>query len=401
MPPNILWIVTTQWRAQACGYALDPNARTPALDALARRGVDFSQAVTPHPFGPFARAALLTGLPSPANGVRDYFDPLPAAARTIAHAMGERSYGTAFFGKWHLYRREPSAPLTGEEHARIVVPPEFRGGFGLWEGFESGFQLNDPWLHGSRLPEPVRFDGYQSDVVCERAAAALRGMGGPWFAVVSLEAPHPPYHAPAAGIRDPDTGRIALRINVPRGEVAERARRELSGYYDHIEATDRSVGRLVASLPEETIIVFTSAHGDMHGSHGTFRKGWPYEESVRVPLLVRGAGENRRDGRPVSLLDLPAMTLAWAGGVPLRAGAAILGGAAGPAQISMPSVVHLPDQCDRVWSGVRSPTRKLILGADRVPWLFFDLENDPFEMQNLAPDPAFAAEIRALAESVS
>ena len=63
--PNILWIVTTQWRAQACGYAGDINARTPHLDALAARSVNYTQAVTPHPFGPFARAAMLTGVASP------------------------------------------------------------------------------------------------------------------------------------------------------------------------------------------------------------------------------------------------------------------------------------------------------------------------------------------------
>src|SRR5580693_9833443 len=86
-PPNLLWIVTTQWRAQAFGYAGDPNARTPALDALAAGSLNFTQAVTPHPFGPFARAALLTGIPSPENGVRDYFDPLPPGTPTIAHAL--------------------------------------------------------------------------------------------------------------------------------------------------------------------------------------------------------------------------------------------------------------------------------------------------------------------------
>ena len=64
-PPNILWIVTTQWRGQALGCAGDVNARTPALDALAREGTMFTQAVTPHPFGPFARAAMLTGVVSP------------------------------------------------------------------------------------------------------------------------------------------------------------------------------------------------------------------------------------------------------------------------------------------------------------------------------------------------
>ena len=61
--PNILWIVTTQWRAQACGYMGDGNAHTPVLDALAGMSVNYAQAVTPHPFGPFARAAMLTGVP--------------------------------------------------------------------------------------------------------------------------------------------------------------------------------------------------------------------------------------------------------------------------------------------------------------------------------------------------
>src|SRR5687767_3735765 len=128
-PHNILWMVTTQWRAQACGYAGDSNARTPCLDALAAESVNYVQTVTPHPFGPFARAALLTGLPSPENGIRDYYDPLPLDAHTIAHAFRERGYATAFFGKWHLAPRDRNAPLVGEAHAKTIVPPEARGGF--------------------------------------------------------------------------------------------------------------------------------------------------------------------------------------------------------------------------------------------------------------------------------
>ena len=391
-PPNILWIVTTQWRAQALAHAGDPNAVTPCLDALAARSMDHAQAVTPHPFGPWARAALLTGTPSPENGVRDYFDPLPRDARTVAHRLGERGYATAFFGKWHLARRDPAAPLVGEAHARTLVPAEARGGFAFWEGFEGGFLLNDPFLHGTRLPEPVRFPGYQSDVVCGRAGEWL-ARGGPWFAVVSLEAPHPPYGAPSAGVVPRDPSALVLAPNVPAA-AAVRARRELAGYHAHLTATDRAIGRLLEAAGPDAIVVFTSVHGDMHGAHGLFRKGWPHEESVRVPLLVRRPGSPAaRSTAPVSLLDLHAWALAWAEGrEPALPTAAC--------RISMPAVVALPDQCDRRWSGLRDHRRKVVLGPDDAPWLFFNLEVDPGEQRNLVADPTSTEELRTWVERV-
>lgn len=391
-PPNILWIVTTQWRASACGYAGDVNASTPCLDALAAQSVNYTQAVTPHPFGPFARAALLTGVPSPENGVRDYFDPLPVEARTIAHEMSERGYATAFFGKWGVGKRDPQVPLVGEAAAKVVVPESERGGFETWDGFEGGFLLNDPWLHGTWFAEPMQFTGYQSDVVAARAAD-WAGAGGakPWFAVVSLEAPHPPYDAPAAEVKSCADAEITLSANVPRGgEVEAKARRELAGYYAHIEATDRAVGRLIAAVGEETVIVFTSVHGDMHGAHGLFRKGWPHEESVRVPLLVRAPGAiPRREATAISIEDLPELMLAKIENRKSRTRNDF-------ARISMPSVVALPHQCDRSWRGVRTPTRKLVLNEDGSPWLFFDLESDPLEQRNLVAEPTRATEIAAL-----
>ena len=417
--PDVLWIVTTQWRAQAAGYAGDPNARTPFLDALAAESLNFTQAVTPHPFGPFARAALLTGVRSPENGVRDYFDPLPNDARTIAHEMAARGYETAFFGKWHLGKRDRAAALVGDVHARTIVPVEERGGFAFWEGFESGFLLNDPWLHGSRLAEPTRFSGYQSEVVCARARGWLRQQTTnaksqtpktkekkPWFCVVSLEPPHPPYGAQAGEVRPVAPEEIILAANVPRGgDVEARARRELAGYYAHIQATDAAIGRLVAALKEggkaSPLILFTSAHGDMHGAHGLFRKGWPQEESVRVPLLIHlpeGAGEKRVAGQRrdacVSLVDLRGLTTRFVDTGILDTG----DGRA--AAISMPSVVALPDQCDRVWRGVRTAKRKLVLNGDGTPWLFFDLENDSEERRNLVGERAWRDEIVAMSQGI-
>lgn len=420
--PNILWIVTSQWRAQALGYAGDPNAHTPRLDALAAQATNYLEAVTPHPFSPFARAALLTGRPSPENGVAEYFDPLPVASagapgpaggagRTIAHRLNERGYVTSFFGKWHLSARDPRAALVGEVHARSLVPPTARGGFQFWEGFESGFLLNDPWLHGTRLPEPQKFSGYQSDVLGERVARWLGQRtreAVPWFCVVSLEPPHPPYDAPASGVRTREPAEIALNGNVPRGGAVERqARAELAGYYAHIEATDRAIGRLVQAVDAAArqrgqlppIVVFTSVHGDMHGAHGLFRKGWPHEESVRVPLLVRipasavGAESAGTRSDLVSLIDLPRWTEAWAD-APAAHPPRPQGGEM--QRISMPSVVAVPHQCDRAWRGVRTRERKLVLNADGSPWLLFDLQQDPGELRNLAHDPACQPEIARL-----
>ncbi|HEY4245218.1 MAG TPA: sulfatase-like hydrolase/transferase [Lacunisphaera sp.] len=391
-PPDIIWILTTQWCASATGYNHDQNARTPWLDGLASESVNYEQAVTPHPSGPQARAALYTGRVSPESGVSDYWDPLPPDARTIAHVLRDRGYVSAFFGKWHLSARDKNAPFVGDSHAKTIVPIQNRGGFDLWEGFESGFLLNDPWLHGTRLSKPRRFTGYQSDIIGQRAVEWIKtAHSGPRFCVISVEAPHPPYHAPAAQVSEQSPDSVVLRSNVPLGgEIESRARSELAGYYSHIEATDRSIGSLISELDlANTILVFTSVHGDMHGSHGVFRKGWPYEESIRVPLLIRNPRQQllqRRDTSPVSLHDLPHMTVAWSELSEWRCKRDV-------APISLPTAPPIPLQCDRPWRGFRSPNQKLILNGDGSPWLYFDLKRDPLEMENLVDNPKYTLEI--------
>lgn len=413
--PDIVWIVTTQWRAQSLGCNGDRDVHTPNIDAFAGRSINYVQAVTPHPFGPFARAALLTGIPSPTNGVIDYHDPLPRSAHTIAHELGAAGYDTAWFGKWHLAPRDTKAPLVGEVHARQEVDPEDRGGFARWEGFEGGFQLNDPWLHGDgHAGGPERVAGYQSDVLCERFVEWLEARPAPaverpFFAVLSLEPPHPPYAAPAAGCTPPPPETLRLRGNVPLGGDAEQdARRELSGYLAHIEATDRALGRVLTHARlRGAIVVFTSVHGDMHGSHGLFRKGWPHEESLRVPLIVRLPTSLRRfqlgvdSADLVSLLDLYAWTRRWAGAAQSTPAANQPPPAPRERLVqccSMPSVVSLPRQCDRLWSAYRTRARKLVLNADDSAWLFFDLEADPLEQNNLAANPANLPEIASFRE---
>ena len=354
---------------------------TPCLDALAEEAIDCVQAVTPHPFGVFARAVFLTGLACPDNGVADYYDPLPPDAITLAHRFGDAGYDTAFFGKWQLYARDPSAPVVGEAHAKIEVPEDRRGGFGFWEGFESGFLLNDGYYHGSSLGAPQRIEGYQSDVVINRAIEFLdtQSSDKPLFAVVSLDAPHPPYGEATPGIDRPAPESIMLDEAVPQdASIRKSARRELAGYYAHIQATDRSIGNLIQHLKdrgqwENTVFAFSSAHGDMHGSHGRFRKGWPHEESVRVPLLISwpdGLATARRDPILISLMDLGPTLLGlacgghWESGEDGRERGKDLSGALrlhclGPERqrLSMPSVPPFEKQCPYAWTATRTVER--------------------------------------------
>lgn len=376
MRPNVLVVMTTQWRAQATGFGGDGNAATPFLDSLAEESIDFCQAVTPHPMGVFARSAFLTGTPCPENGVANYYDPLPRDAVTMAHRFREKGYDTAFFGKWQLYERDRRAPLVGSEHALIEVPEDRRGGFQFWEGFESGFLLNDGFYHGTAIGPPTQIEGYQSDVIVDRWSRYLRSNieEGPLFALISFDAPHPPYGEAPPGIvpRSPDS--IVLPDEVPQDpSIQETARRELAGYYGHIEATDRAIGRLRREVErhldwENTIFVFTSVHGDMHGSHGHFRKGWPHDESVRVPLLLSWPDRvevARRDPLLISLLDLGPSLLGLCfpnehlelasenSGKNLSR--AVLLEMEGPEwqSLSMPSVVPFDKQCPYAWRARR------------------------------------------------
>src|SRR5262249_14254597 len=148
------------------------------------------------------------------------------------------------------------------------------------------------------------------------------------------------------------------------GEIEKKARDELAGYYVHVEATDRAIGKLIAEIDlSGTIVVFTSVHGDMHGSHGLFRKAWPYEESIRIPLLIRreqgarSSEPNQKSAEPVSLVDLPHMAVAWADGREWRC-------KHDSAAISMPSGTAIPLQCPHAWRGFRSARHKLVLARD-------------------------------------
>jgi arylsulfatase A-like enzyme len=430
---NIIWIFGDQHRAQALSSAGDPNVNTPHIDTLAAQGVQFTEAVATYPLCCPARGSLLTGRYAP-DAVPGHEYQLPPVTPTIADAFNDAGYDTAYFGKWHVDGYHESEGRA----AFHTVPKDRRGRFGTWLGYENNNSQWDCYLHGHRGDEEVahrRLPGYETDELTGELEHYLREDArkvSPFFAVLSVQPPHDPYLAPAeyAGRRNPQN--IHLRANVPPvARVEQAARRDLAGYYGMIENLDDAVGRIQAVLEETglietTRIIFFSDHGDLHGSHGQFRKTSPYEESVRVPFIVgpRGRYAPLRRSTQVPWLigqaDLAPTTLGLCGiPVPKEMGgfdySALITAAEAPGAgrvaetgISPPdsALIHslIPtghaNSVDKSWRGIITSDRWKYVCFDSVAWLLFNLEEDPFELVNLAHEPKYRGIRKRLADQL-
>ncbi len=430
---NVLWMFGDQHRAQATGYLGDPNVTTPNIDRLAAEGVAFTSAVAGSPLCTPARSAILTGC-YPHRGAAAHEDQLPPDRSTIATPFRDAGYRTAYFGKWHLdgfHERDGRG-------AMHIVPPERRGGFDTWVGYENNNSPWDSWVHGGTADEAFhhRLPGYETDALTDLLIDYLATPDdddAPFFAVLAPQPPHDPYVAPSEWMSRHTPGRVQLRPNVPDvPRVVERARRELAGYYAQIENLDWNLGRIREALAacghaDDTHIVFFSDHGDLHGSHGQFLKTAPWEEAVRVPLIVGGAAPRyvHRFGRvtaPVNQVDLGPTSLglcgipvpSWMDGTDyssLRlidpaetaptvsaAAAYAVNRAALPdsafAQIVVPT--GHPDSVDRAWRAVITTDGWKYVALEGVPWLMFDLNDDPYELVDLAHNTRYRDQRRRL-----
>jgi arylsulfatase A-like enzyme len=420
--PNVIWIFGDQHRAQATGYAGDPNVHTPHLDRLAAEGFSFA-AVAGTPLCSPYRGSLLTGR-YPHHCVPGHEYPLPPDQPTIATAFNAAGYHTAYFGKWHIdgyHEREGRA-------AAHIVPPERRGDFQDWLGYENNNSQWDCWVHGGAGADAThrRLPGFETDALTDlliayieaRGQKAAAGQAQPFFAALSVQPPHDPYLAPAEWMARHTPGMVQLRPNVPDVSwVVERARRDLAGYYAAIENLDWNLGRVRAALDRaglarDTHIVFFSDHGDLHGSHGQFRKTAPWEESLRVPFILGGRLPRYGDrlGQspiPLNHVDIAPTTLGLCGlPVPdwmegtnyaahrLRDGQP--GDEPDSAFLQLVAPTRHGDSVDRPWRGVVTRDGWKYCVLEGQPWLLFNLRDDPYEQVNLAHNTRFAAERRRL-----
>ncbi|MHB9032560.1 MAG: sulfatase/phosphatase domain-containing protein, partial [Anaerolineae bacterium] len=213
--------------------------------------------------------------------------------------------------------------------------------------------------------------------------------------------PHNPYEwAPPDYLQMYDPARIQVPPNVPQPD-----RQALAGYYAHITALDDAIGWILQAVAEagqaqDTIVVFTSDHGDMLGSHGLWRKQWPWDDCMLVPLTIRYPARQRPAGRvdnPINAEDL-LPTLLDLCSIPVPAEvegtnlAHLVRGAPGtaPASALMQIISPFCESIEPEWRGVRT-SRYTYTRTLRGPWLLYDNQEDPYQLRNLIDKPAYAA----------
>ncbi len=398
--PNVVFILADQWRAQELGYAGSENVLTPNLDALAEESLVFHNAVSVSPVCTPWRASFLTGQYPLTNGIFYNDKPLPTDAVTAGKIYKNEGYSTGYIGKWHL-----NGHARGEDSfaARdLPVPKDRRQGFDYWKVREVTHNYNNSFYYDEENVKHT-WEGYDVFPQTDSAISFIRNNAEkPFFLMLSYGPPHDPYFsAPEEYKKLYNEDEIILRPNVPE-ELQDSARHVLAGYYAHCSAIDKAIGDLLsaldkAGLKDNTIIVFSSEHGDMLLSKGVLKKQRPWDESIKVPLLIRYPemyGKERKDFYdPINTPDLLPTLL----GMSKIAKPQTLEGKDFSGKMSLgkdleneASLVILPVPFHewkfmnggREYRAIR--TRRYTYVKDlKGPWLLYDNEKDPFQMNNL------------------
>lgn len=392
--PNIVYVLTDQWRAQATGYAGDPNVMTPHLDALASRSIHFANAVSVCPVCTPHRASLMTGRYPLSTGMflNDLY--LPGEELCMAEIFGQAGYETGYIGKWHL-----------DGHGRdTFIPKDRRQGFDYWKVLECTHDYNNSHYYAGDDETKRTWKGYDAYAQTEDAQEYIRQHANrqrPFLLVVAYGGPHQPYATAPEDLKAQyPVHSIKLRPNVPQA-MQDRARIDLQGYYAHCTAIDRCVGDLQKTLQEtgvseNTIFIFTSDHGDMLGSQGqpTREKQRAWDESIRVPFLVSYPAVSGQNGRtvktPINTPDiLPTLLSLSEIDIPRSIEGEDLSGIiknkkpdGDRAALVMSVHPFAGYQSGKAYRGIRT-ARYTYVRSEDGPWLMYDNENDPYQMQNL------------------
>jgi len=476
---NVLLIVVDQWRADFVPALGADFLRTPNLDRLCREGVTFRNHVTTTvPCGP-ARASLLTGLYLMNHRAVQNTVPLDARHMNLGKALRQIGYDPALIG---YTTTTPDPRTTGTRDPRFTTLGDLMEGFRAVGAFEPSMDGYFGWLaqKGYPLPEkreniwlpegedavpgatdrPSRIPSELSDTAyfTERALTYLKGKGEkPWFLHLGYWRPHPPFIAPAPYnkmysptempalhrretwqqeaaqhplldfyLKGISQGSFFHGAGGAASELDESEIRQMRATYAGlITEVDEALGQVFAYLDEtgqwdDTLVIFTSDHGEQLGDHYLLGKIGYHDESFRIPLMVKDPesklGGGRIEDSFTESVDVLPTILDWLGGQPPRAcdGHSLVPLVQGQKPADWRD--HLFYEYDFRDVHYSQPEAALGLGMDEsslcvvqdarwkyvhfaaLPPLLFDLERDPDQFTNLAEDPAYAAVVAEYAQ---
>ena len=434
--PNILFIMTDQqrWDAMGCSGGW---VKTPNLDRIAAEGVRFPNCVTTTPVCIPARVTLATGLYPHNTGVwcnGNY--TLPESSRTWMQAIRDAGYRTSLFGKTHLHPhggdlrdRESLMHAYGLDDVDEIGGPRASASLrshmttkweekGLWEAYRKDYAerfANKP--HVAR-PSVLPFEEYADVYVGQQAKTYLTEYDRekPWFCWVSFGGPHEPWDAPEpyASIYDPaDMPEAASRpewnAQLPEGELQKRLRAAgdmtpediaamRANYAGNIALIDDQIGEILDVIAnrgemENTIIAFTSDHGELNGDFGLIYKSVFLNGCVRVPLLLRTPQTLTTTAG--SVCEAP---VEWADVGPTLAELANASLDDEQFAVSLVPALATPesrpreDAISEIAGEVMMLTNewKIALNAQGRSYLMFNVENDPLEQENLVGNSDYA-----------
>ncbi len=404
--PNVIIILADQWRAQATGYSGNPDVITPNLDKLAKQSIVFNTAVAVMPVCTPYRASLLTGQYPLTHGVFYNDKPLPNKALTMAEIFKDYGYSTGYIGKWHLNGHREGEDTY--ERRKFPVKKDRRQGFDYWKVAEVTHEYNNSFYFDEH-DQKHTWKGYDAFPQADSAISYVRkNKNNPFLLVLSWGPPHDPYFsAPAAYRKMYDPSKIHLRPNIPK-ELTDTARIVYANYYAHCTALDEALGRLLDALDREgltdnTILVFTSDHGDMLFTKGALKKQRPWDESILVPFLLRYPATLSKKERHINApINTPDILPTLLGLCKLKIPASIEGEDFSGALIKEKKIedkaalVMLPVPFHE-WNFMKGGkeyravrTERYTYARDlRGPWLLYDNLSDPHQQVNLVNDPAY------------
>jgi arylsulfatase A-like enzyme len=424
-PPNILLLHTDQQRYDAIGALGGDHVMTPNLDRMVADGLTFTQAQTSSPFCMPARHDLLTGASARHHG---YYQnqAMPIAdygLATLPRLLTEAGYQTIAVGKMHFHpEREhhgfshmylmEELPSTAENDAYVQYLQDHDLDVRCQHGVRPVFY---PTPQVSRVPE----EHHGSAWVAHKTIELLETKRDrPFFLWASWVGPHPPFYVPQAYLdmyEDVDfppshlTPAQEEERDVPPEKDVSRpwVRRFKQGYFARVTLIDKHVGRILDALAatgqlDNTLVIFTSDHGEMLGDRRIFSKTVPYQGSTHIPLILYGAGvdgHNKRAAAAANTWDVAATILDAAGVAPPDhplIGENLL--ALNPDDTDRIVISHLYEGHRRWIAGTTTHYKFIHRFGDGSEELY-DLAADPWERHNRVNDPALAATAARLREA--